>query len=198
MGMPAAKGLFHRAIAMSGSAVRSTPADQATKSAEEFLGNLGLKANQVDQLQKLPVAQLLEATRSMQRFQLGPVVDGRTLPAHVFDPTASEISANVPLMIGSTETEVTWNNAVKFDPLDDAALHHRIRDNMKIDDGAADRLIAVYRKAPGQQSRPVFYHVHGCFQLQDWHRHGSRAQGPAGESSGLQVLLPMVFAGAGG
>src|SRR5579864_4963956 len=52
MGMPGAKGLFHRAIAMSGSAVRSTPADQATKSAEEFIGKLGLKPNQVDQLQK--------------------------------------------------------------------------------------------------------------------------------------------------
>jgi len=54
MGMPGAKGLFHRVIAMSGSAVRSTPADRATKSAEEFLGKMGLKANQVDQLQKLP------------------------------------------------------------------------------------------------------------------------------------------------
>jgi para-nitrobenzyl esterase len=88
----------------------------------------------------------------MPRFQLGPAVDGRTLPAHVFDPTASEISANVPLMIGSTETEVTWNNAVKFDPLDDAALHHRIRDNMKIDDAATGRLIAVYRKGRPQAS----------------------------------------------
>ena len=152
MGMPGAKGLFHRAIAMSGSAVRSTPAGQATKSAEEFLGKLGLRANQVDQLQKLPVAQLLEAMHSMQRFQLGPVVDGRTLPAHVFDPTASEISANIPLMIGSTETEVTWSNAVKFDPLDDAAFHNRIRENMKIDDATAGRLIAVYRKGRPQAS----------------------------------------------
>ena len=152
MGMPDAKGLFHRVIAMSGSAVRSTLAGQATKNAEEFLGKLGLRANQVDQLRKLPVAQLLEAMRSMPRFRLGPVVDGRTLPAHVFDPTASEISANVPLMIGSTETEVTWSNAVKFDPLDDAALHNRIRDNMKIDDATAGRLIAVYRKGRPQAS----------------------------------------------
>jgi para-nitrobenzyl esterase len=100
-------------------------------------------------LQKLPAAQLVEAMRGTEGFQLGqlgPVVDGRSLPAHVFDPSASEISANVPLMIGSTETEVTWSNAVKFDPLDDAALQSRIRETAKIDDTAAARLIAVYKK----------------------------------------------------
>ena len=158
LGMPGAKGLFHRAIAMSGSAVRSTPASQAAQNTEQFLAKLGLKANQVDQLQSLPAAQLLEAMRSMQRFQLGPVVDGRILPAHVFDPTASQISANVPLMIGSTETEVTWSNAVKFDPLDEAALHNRIRDNLKIDDAAADRLIAVYKQGrPKASNLDLFF-----------------------------------------
>ena len=146
MGMPAAKGLFHRAIAMSGSAVRGNTADRATKGAAAFMAKLGLKPNQVDELQRLPAAQLVEAMRGMQMFQLGPVVDGRSLPAHPFDPAASELSASVPLMIGSTETEVTWSNAVKFDPLDDAALHNRVRDAAKTDDAAADRLIAVYKK----------------------------------------------------
>jgi para-nitrobenzyl esterase len=146
MGMPAAKGLFHRAIAMSGSAVRGNTTDRATKGAAAFMAKLGLKPNQVDELQKLPAAQLVEAMRGMQMFQLGPVVDGRSLPAHPFDPAASELSASVPLMIGSTETEVTWSNAMKFDPLDDAALHNRVRDAARTDDAAADRLIAVYKK----------------------------------------------------
>src|SRR6185312_10443409 len=79
-------------------------------------------------------------------FQLGPVVDGRSLPAHVFDPAASELSSNVPLMIGSTETEVTWSNTIKLDPLDDAALRARVRDTVKTDDAGADRLIAVFKK----------------------------------------------------
>jgi len=146
MGMPAAKGLFHRAIAMSGSAVRGNTTDRATKGAAAFMAKLGLKPNQVDELQKLPAAQLVEAMRGMQMFQLGPVVDGRSLPAHPFDPAASELSASVPLMIGSTETEVTWSNAMKFDPLDDAALHNSVRDAARTDDAAADRLIAVYKK----------------------------------------------------
>ena len=48
LAMPAAKGLFHRAIVESGSAVRGISREQATKSAEAYLARLGLKAGQVD------------------------------------------------------------------------------------------------------------------------------------------------------
>ncbi len=122
MGMPAAKGLFHRAVAESGAAIRGNTTDRATRGATAFMAKLGLKPNQVDELQKKPASQLVEAMRGMQMFPLGPVVDGRSLPAHPFDPSASEISANVPLMIGSNETEVTWSNTIKLDPLDDAGF----------------------------------------------------------------------------
>jgi para-nitrobenzyl esterase len=146
MGMPAGQGLFHRAIAMSGSAVDGIPSARATKTAAAYMSKLGLKPGQVDELQSLPTAQLVDAMRTMQLFGLGPVVDGRSLPANAFDPTASEISANVPLMIGSLETEITWSNTIKLDPLDDAALHARVRDSVKVSDSEADRLIALYKK----------------------------------------------------
>ncbi len=152
MAMPAAKGLFHRAIAMSGSAVKGEPRDRATRGAEAFMAKLGLKPNQVDELQKMPPAQLLAAMREVRGLQLNPVVDGRTLPGDPFDPTAPAITANVPMMIGSTETEVTWNNNVNFDPLDDGALHDRIQNSQHIDAATADRLIAVYKKGRPQAS----------------------------------------------
>ncbi len=150
LAMPQAKGLFHRAIAMSGSAVKGVPRDRATRGAEAFMAKLGLKPNQVDDLQKMPQEQLLAAMRGVPGLQLSPVVDGHTLPADPFDPVAPAITANVPLMIGSTETEVTWNNSVNFDPLDDAALHRRVKESLKIDDAAADRLIGVYKKGRPQ------------------------------------------------
>jgi len=146
MGMPAAKGLFHRAIAMSGSNVTGTPRERANKGVEAFLATLNLKPNQVDQLQTMPAAQLLQAMRATRGLDLSPVVDGRTLPAGPFDPTASDLSSSVPLMIGSTETEITWNVNYKGDEIDDAQLHVRVKDAAKVDDAAADRLIAVYRK----------------------------------------------------
>src|SRR5262249_2976317 len=61
LGMPAAQGLFHRAIAQSGSAVTSLPAGAATQSTEALMSRLGLKGHQVEDLQKVPVQQLLDA-----------------------------------------------------------------------------------------------------------------------------------------
>src|SRR5262249_50382718 len=61
LGMPAAKGLFHRAIAESGSAGTSTHASAATQSAEALMARLGLKSTDVEELQKVPMEQLLSA-----------------------------------------------------------------------------------------------------------------------------------------
>jgi len=157
MGMPAAKGLFHRAIAMSGSNVSGIPRDRANKGTEAFLTSLELKSSQVDQLRTLPVAELLKAMRATRGLNLGPVVDGRTLPAGPFDPVASGFSANVPLMIGSTETEVTWSTTINLDPIDDATLHTRVKDSLKVDDSTADNLIGVYKKGwPKADNETVF------------------------------------------
>ena len=113
LGMPAAQGLFHRAIAQSGSAVTSMPAAAATQNAEALMSRLGLKPNQADALQKLPVEQVLAAMQpaggGRGGFATSPVVDGRSLPRDVFNPSATPLSASVPLLIGSTETEVTWS-----------------------------------------------------------------------------------------
>jgi para-nitrobenzyl esterase len=144
MGFAPAKGLFHRAIAMSGSAVTGTPRERATKGAEALLATLQIKT--VDELQNVPVPQLLQAMRATRGLALSPVVDGKTLPASAFDPVASALSANVPLMIGSTETEITWNAQMKFDAIDDATLHDRVKQAAKLDDAATDQLIAVYKK----------------------------------------------------
>jgi len=150
LGMPAAQGLFHRAIAQSGSAVTSTPASAASANAEAFMARLGLKPHQVDELQKLPMEQILTALGSRSGgggFAASPVVDGRSLPRDVFSPTAATMSAGVPLIIGSTETEVTWNVNTDYTvPADIAALRERVKRTLATDDAQADRLIAIYRK----------------------------------------------------
>jgi para-nitrobenzyl esterase len=157
MGVPSAKGLFHRAIAMSGSNVSGISRDRANKGTEAFLATLKLKSNQIDQLQKLPVADLLKAMSATRGLNLGPVVDGRTLPAGPFDPVASDLSANVPLMIGSTETEVTWNARGNFEPINAATLHARVKDSLKVDDATADNLIGVYKKGwPKADDETIF------------------------------------------
>jgi len=156
LGMPAARGLFHRAVAQSGAAITSMPARTATQNAEAFMTRLGLQRHQVDELQKLPMAQLVGALGPRSGggggaggggFAASPVVDGTSLPHDVFNPTATTLSANIPLLIGSTETEVTWNvNTDYTPPADDAALRERVKRALRTDDAEAQKVVAIYRK----------------------------------------------------
>jgi para-nitrobenzyl esterase len=157
MAMPSARGLFHRAIAQSGATVRGVPRDEATKSAEAFLAKLGLSGSEVDELQRLPTDRLVAAMQATPELRLAPVVDGRSLPADPFDPAAPAISASVPMMLGSTETEATFNPNVPLDPMDEAALRTRVRQVLRADDAAADRLIASYRRGrPGVSNLDLY------------------------------------------
>ena len=155
MAMPPAKGLFQRAIVQSGAAVRGVPKEVATKSAAAFMAKLGLQPNQVDQLQQMPMQQLLDTMGSMTGngmpgsgagLVLSPVVDGTTLPVNPFDPTAPEISKDIPLLIGTVETEVTFFPGQQLDPIDEANLHARVKGFVrKASDEQVDQLIAAYR-----------------------------------------------------
>jgi para-nitrobenzyl esterase len=168
-GMPAAKGLFHRAIAMSGTQVRSLTRDQATATAARVLGALNLRPAgsthgqldqaRLDELHAVPMRRLRDLLNGAggRGFNWGPVVDGRTLPAHPFDPAASPYGADVPLLIGSTETEVTWNESQIYDPLSDAELREDVSKALRCDPVAADRVIAAYRKGRPRASNLDLY-----------------------------------------
>jgi para-nitrobenzyl esterase len=146
MAMPAAKGLFHRAIVQSGANLRGVPAADATKTAQTLMAQLSVKTP--DELQKVPMDTLVKATLGAPTlgFRLAPVLDGRTLPDGPFDPTAPSLSAEIPLLIGSTEYEVNFFPQTKFDPIDDAALHTAVKQATRASDEAADKLIALYHK----------------------------------------------------
>jgi para-nitrobenzyl esterase len=163
MAMPAAKGLFHRAIIESRPPEKGLPQDEASKSAEMFLARLGLKPDQIDEAQKLPADQLLKGmgTRGTPEFaaiKLEPVVDGRSLPWGMFDARATELCANVPLLTGSVETEMTFFPNQPLDPIDDATLHQRVKAAVaKADDSQVDRLVAAYRAGrPGISNTDLY------------------------------------------
>jgi para-nitrobenzyl esterase len=152
LAMPSAKGLFHRAIVMSSSNLRGISRADATKGVEALLTKVNLKPNQLDELQKLPVRRMLQLMQTTPGLRLGPVVDGETLPNPPFDPVASSISADVPLMIGSVETEITFRTNVEYRPPDDAELRQRVKEEIRVDDATADHLISVYRKGRPEAS----------------------------------------------
>ena len=147
LGMPAAQGLFQRAIAQSGAQVRSMSADNATETALNVMRLLEISPNNPDALQEVPFYILRDALAQNPGVGgFGPVVDGRTLPSHVFDPVASSLSADVPLMIGSVETEVTWNTGQSYDVLDDEALRYYVGLALKTSASDTRRVIELYRR----------------------------------------------------
>jgi para-nitrobenzyl esterase len=132
MAIPAAKGLYHRGIAESGSAVRAVTKEDAYVTARAVMKYLELQPNEVEKLQRVPPQRLLEAMRAADKvgYQMGthlplafrPVVDGKTLPAHPCDPKAPAVSANVPMIIGSVMNE----SPASATPIDDAELLRRL------------------------------------------------------------------------
>ena len=162
MAMPAARGLFHRAIAQSGVALTAIPAGQASKTTELILQRLKITPDRLDQLQTIPYTQLIDVLRPAQGAAplpgAGPVLDGKSLPVNPFDPTAPAQSASVPFLTGTTATEVTFFDPDdQLMPIDDATLRQRVKALLKVDDAETDRMIALYRKKqPGRDNIDLY------------------------------------------
>jgi para-nitrobenzyl esterase len=118
MGMPAAKGLFRRAIVQSGPGVTVSSPDYQTQLADALLASLKIGRAEQQKLQNASVDALLEAHNAISRSELGrvvhpgylmggftPVLDGVVIPAHPFTPAASPLAADVELLIGTNRDE---------------------------------------------------------------------------------------------
>jgi para-nitrobenzyl esterase len=111
MAMPAAAGLFHKAVVQSGAWLRALTPERATELARGYLERLGVRPGDpaaVADLARRPAAELVAALGTGRRSALiTPVLDGRSVPRHPFEPDAAPISAGVPLLIGSNRDEMS-------------------------------------------------------------------------------------------
>ena len=149
MAMPAARGLFHRAIAQSGAALTATPVEQAVKATDQLLQILKIGSGQLDQLQTIPLTRITDALAAAGAplAAFVPVLDRTSLPVHPFDPTAPSQSAGVPFLTGTTATETTFfATDDQLMPIDATRLRQRVKTLLNVDDAEADRIIALYRK----------------------------------------------------
>lgn len=114
MAMPKAKGLFHRGAIESGAMRRVMEKPEAAQLTGALAAELGLRPDQGRQMQAVPLPRLMAAHfSSLRKSGMGammgfmPVLDGILLPQHPFDPVASPLSADIPLIVGSNMTETT-------------------------------------------------------------------------------------------
>lgn len=156
LGMPQARGLFHKAVVQSGSSVRFAERERTAQLADAVLKQLGLGKDQLDKLQALPVADLSKVIGPAQktlpkpryplldRYNFGPVIDGKVLPAQPFDP-ATDVSDDIPVMVGGTKDEsaifMAPDDAIWNRTLTNADLKTRLE---AIAGNATDPILAYY------------------------------------------------------
>jgi para-nitrobenzyl esterase len=155
MAMPGAKGLFHRAVIESGAVLRLTTHEDAVKQTDLLLAELGLKPGQARELQSVPMERLLAANASVQKQVTppepgatpnSPMVDGKVIPGHPWDPKGPALSAHIPLLIGYARTEETLYDRPTAETLalDEAGLRARAAKRLG---GDPARVIEAFRKA---------------------------------------------------
>jgi para-nitrobenzyl esterase len=158
LAMPAAKGLFHRAIVESGPGIRSGTHEANAQSTGLLLAELGLtSATAVDKLQQVPLEQFMAAANRVAAKGagrgFGPVVDGKNVPHHPFDPSGPSESATVPVIVGYNHTETTF---LRIDDtegftLDETRLKERLQ---QMAGDRAQQIFSAYQSAYPKASAP--------------------------------------------
>lgn len=162
MAMPAAKGLFHRAIVESGSILTCASMESSNTLAEKLLKQLGIGSSDVDKLQQMPFETLEKAATEAVTIQFpasgvfdflhvqnllgwAPVAGNAALPSQPFDPIAPEMSASVPMIVGNTLNEfITATNMPDAFSMTGEELESKVK---KVWKDNADIVIDTFRNA---------------------------------------------------
>jgi para-nitrobenzyl esterase len=169
---PPAKGLFHTAVIESGPGVTMGERAPATKAAEMLLSELKLDAKRLAEIHNLPTDTILSAyfatTAALARQKgsgggmgggFGPVLDPVDLPAHPYQPVATRISEEVPVMVGWNKTESTafsYGDEALFN-LDEAGMRKKIE---PLAGSETDKLIQAYKSQfPKLSPSGIYFYI---------------------------------------
>jgi para-nitrobenzyl esterase len=161
LGMPLARGTFHKAINRSGAANVVGQLDAAVKISEKFIKIFSLNSKNIDALRKLTTQQLLDGQQELgtklreSEYRLTPfqpVVDGKVLPEYPMEAIKKGSAKNVAIMAGNTLDELKATSAM--DPtmrnMDEAGLLKRL--NAILPPDMVPGLVSTYREALKKRS----------------------------------------------
>ncbi len=159
LAMPAAAGLFHRAVMQSGAADRVQSRWRSRAVVVRMLNGLGVDYREVSRLGDLPVDAIREAAATLMRDAddaelegepFLPVVDGTVLPGHPLAGLAAGASAQVPLLISTCQQEANLYLAISPEGFIKAK---ELRARAWFGDVAWERLTQIYQKGAGAGDR---------------------------------------------
>lgn len=144
---PAAKGLFHKAITMSGQQVTASGPLNATARARAFLAKLGKDPASASQQEIVAALDAVDPVLGGGVY-FGPVLDDRALLRHPFYPDAHPQSLGIPLLLGNTVAETRAffpPTHPKLQGLDWTNLAERLGPELRVDI-SPERVVARYRE----------------------------------------------------
>lgn len=161
MAVPAAKGLFHRAIAQSPIADAVRTPEQAAETARRVVDALGLDGeNAAGRLRTVPAQAITKAAISVMlrtarevpcRMALAPVIDGDLLPEDPIAAIEAGHAHRVPLVVGSMRDEMGhagWRPVRRFVDLFPTTPERVERMFAATDPQARTRVLAHYPRYP--------------------------------------------------
>lgn len=164
LAMPAAKGLFHKAVVESGSLLDAQPADEAAKAGDAVLKELGISRRHVDRIAEVPTDKLFNAGQNVRRG-LRPVIDGKNLSRNPFNPDAPPTAAGIPMIIGNCNNEENWlmgNRDPRLFSMNAAEGRERLLPILKLPKETVAEVWEIYRKDfPYYTAADIFFKVAG-------------------------------------
>jgi para-nitrobenzyl esterase len=172
VGLPAARGNFHKASIESGATLRLRTKEAANEATLMVLSRLGLDKSRARELSTMPAERLLAvqqpasgthpgadgppAAISGASMGFSPVVDGVYIPAHPFDPVAPPSALKIPILVGTNKDETIFmmRGRPALFSLDDVGLQKELEPSLG---GKTARVLEVYRRSrPGASPTDLY------------------------------------------
>ena len=161
MAMPEAKGLFHKAITMSGQQVTASGPLNARKRAQAFIDKLGADPATA------PVAALVAALAATDPVMgggvyMGPVLDMKHLTRHPFWPDPAPQGNAIPMLLGNVVAETRAffpPDHPKLQGLDWSNLAQRAGPELKVDIDPAWVVAQFRARYPTDGAEQIFHRM---------------------------------------
>lgn len=169
--MPSAQGLFHKAIIQSGASLEYYANEESQKIGEMVVHELGLDAQHLDSIKKMPYELLRSAGervlqklnkqyllegKTLDGFHLrwSPSTDGDLIPYQPSDERANLLMKDVPIMIGSTKNEFVsaFDSPIFINPKTQEEARNILSLKYK---SLTDSIIKAIEEAYPKDNRPV-------------------------------------------
>ncbi|MFC3879875.1 carboxylesterase/lipase family protein [Algoriphagus namhaensis] len=156
MSMPAAKGLVHKGVPLSGSMLRANDQEYSRKLGEYVMKEAGLTPDSIDKLQEFSWREYIDiANKALEKMRkdyptpgfrggFGPVADGVNIPKEEFFSDPSGLASDIPMLICTTFHE--WNptrTSPELEKIDWAGVVEKIQPRFGAD---SEKIVNAYRQ----------------------------------------------------